>query len=184
MLKKRDALRTQDRILAAAQSVFSSRSYPEATIRDIAAVADVNTNLINRYFGSKLELYETVLRRALDVRFFIDTGKRRDFGARIVQRIIAPDIDVANPFPMLMFGASDTQARETALRALQEEVLAPLAEWMGGANAVEKAAQIMALTAGFSNYRILLPLQPFRGSIAAHTRRWLENALQQIIDTE
>lgn len=60
-----DALTTQERILQAAERVFAEQGALGARTRQIAAAAGVNVAQLHYHFGSKEDLYEAVLRRAL-----------------------------------------------------------------------------------------------------------------------
>jgi AcrR family transcriptional regulator len=53
--------RSEARILDAATQVFFSAGYDRATIRAIAATAEVDAGLVMHYFGSKQELYRRVI---------------------------------------------------------------------------------------------------------------------------
>lgn len=58
--------RTQERILTAARQAFAQVGYDRATIRAIAAAANVNPGLVMHYFGSKEELFRRVAAAAPD----------------------------------------------------------------------------------------------------------------------
>ena len=49
--------RTRAAILAAAQKLFAGQGYELTTVRDIAAIADIDPAMVIRYFGSKDELF-------------------------------------------------------------------------------------------------------------------------------
>ncbi|MBL7189091.1 MAG: CerR family C-terminal domain-containing protein [Phycisphaerae bacterium] len=66
MAKRKDGIRTQDRILSVACEVFAERGYHDATIEDICTRAKSNIAAINYHFGSKEQLYARVWRRAFD----------------------------------------------------------------------------------------------------------------------
>ena len=57
----RDSERTRARILQAAIELFSNSAYDMVRSRDIARRAEIDVALINRYFGSKKELFVAVL---------------------------------------------------------------------------------------------------------------------------
>lgn len=61
MLKERPKVSKSDRtranILKAAQALFAEFGYERATVRDIAARADIDPAMVMRYFGSKDELF-------------------------------------------------------------------------------------------------------------------------------
>ncbi len=67
--KKRDAEATQARILQAAKKEFAKNGLGGARVDDIAERANANKRMIYHYFGSKEELFQTVLEAAyLDIR--------------------------------------------------------------------------------------------------------------------
>ena len=63
--KPRNATRTRMKILAAAQQAFSDLGYAQAGIREIAAIAEVNSALLLRYYGSKAGLFFEAYKRAV-----------------------------------------------------------------------------------------------------------------------
>ena len=52
---------TRERIIEAARATFAAHGYDGATLRNIATKADANVALVIRYFGSKEELFATVV---------------------------------------------------------------------------------------------------------------------------
>ncbi len=52
---------TRDRILEAARAVFARQGYDNATIRAIAAAANINPAMVMRYYGSKERLFATAM---------------------------------------------------------------------------------------------------------------------------
>ena len=83
---------------------------------------------------------------------------------------------------MLVFAAGDSEARTIALRVLKRKVAQPLEAWFGGSDAADRAAQLIAVVTGFYTYRLMLPLDSFKGEGAPGTRQWLARALQEIVD--
>ena len=65
MIDKRTTKNTGDRILDAAEKVFSNRGFDGASMRDITARAGVNLPTIYYHFGSKHGLMQAVLNRCL-----------------------------------------------------------------------------------------------------------------------
>src|SRR6218665_29763 len=62
-LNRRQAakIRTRQKVLDAARSLFAERGYEPATIRDIAKGAGMSTGAVFANFQDKAELFETVL---------------------------------------------------------------------------------------------------------------------------
>jgi AcrR family transcriptional regulator len=179
--RQRDAAATRARILAAAQTVFSTRSYGDAALREIAGLAGSNVALVARYFGSKEKLFEAALGATL-TREALWNMPREEFGRRVVRNFIDEAVDGPNSLPMLALAASDRTAQSVALAFIQDAVIAPIAQWLGGADAELRAAEILAICAGFYTYRILMPLPCFTGGMDPAARQWLEETLQAVID--
>ncbi|AOR81055.1 TetR/AcrR family transcriptional regulator [Novosphingobium resinovorum] len=180
-LRSMNTDRTKRAILKAAQHTFSRCGYAEAGLRDIAAKAKVNQALIARYYGSKLKLFEAALEASLDVTHFTRTD-RATFGATIADAFCGAGKDAASSVPMLVFAASDSAARRSALAILQRKAIEPLELWFGGPEASERAAQLLMVVTGFFTYKVMLPLEPLRGTPTPATRAWLARTLQAIVD--
>ncbi|MBN2130528.1 MAG: CerR family C-terminal domain-containing protein [Sedimentisphaerales bacterium] len=67
MTKRKDGLRTKDRILTIACEVFAEIGYHDATVEEICRRAETNIAAVNYHFGSKDQLYAQVWRRAFDL---------------------------------------------------------------------------------------------------------------------
>lgn len=65
-VRQRDADRSRNAILDAAESAFAERGYEATTFSDICAAAGVSRGLPTYLFGSKEELYRAVVERAAD----------------------------------------------------------------------------------------------------------------------
>jgi len=61
----RDLAATKESILRVAEALFAERGYDGASMQEIASAAGVSRGMPGYAFGSKRELYEAVLRRAL-----------------------------------------------------------------------------------------------------------------------
>src|SRR5215475_2626379 len=60
-VRRRNAAATRDAILQSARRAFARAGYDGAGLREIAAGAGVTAMLVNRYFGSKEQLFAEVL---------------------------------------------------------------------------------------------------------------------------
>lgn len=61
----RDAA-TRQRLLDAGLRLFSERGYHHVTVRDLCREAQANLASVNYHFGGKLELYDEIVRGAID----------------------------------------------------------------------------------------------------------------------
>lgn len=64
--KKRDRSASEDRLLKAAEEIYSKYGFKSTTTRMIAKKADVNESLIGRYFDGKLGLFFAVIDKHIE----------------------------------------------------------------------------------------------------------------------
>jgi AcrR family transcriptional regulator len=181
-MRRRDAMRTREAILRAAQKLFAEKGYTTTGVREIAAEARVNSALVRRYFGSK----EGLLRAALEDLLRVDPiveGDRAAFGARAADVLLFADL-LANPVAIMMLALADLDARKLCGELVQEKVILPLAEWLGGENALDRAAQLNILWTGFIAQRRLTPLRQLDDEHVGPTQRWLARVSQAIADSD
>lgn len=180
-MRVRDADRTRQAILEAAQHVFAEKGFAEAGVREITARAGVNPSLVSRYFGGKLKLFEAALDAALETRLMTDLPKE-SFGKLIVARFADESGGRTSPLPLMFGAAADSEARAAAERLLRDRVFEPLKRWFGGKDAHVKAARFMMVSIGFFTYRDQLRLAEFADAVDPALRRWLEAEFQAIVD--
>ena len=177
--RMRDAVRTTQTILRAAQELFAARGYTTTGVREVASLAGVNSALVRRYFGSK----EGLLRAAVEEYLIIDVffeGDRADFGARSVKLLLNAET-LPNPVAMMILATADPAARLLCADLLHERIVVPLAQWLGGSDALARAGQLNLLWVGFMVARQILPTRPVHDFEAA-TFRWLAKTTQKIAD--
>lgn len=178
--RQRDADRTRAALISAAQTLFSTRGFANTGVRDVAELAGVNSSLVNRYFGSKQGLYRETLERVLDITPMLQ-GDRRRFGENVVSLFLGVE-DAPGPLMMLILSAADPEAHATTVELLHKKAMEPLARWLGPPDAEGRAARLHILWSGFLMSRRLLPPQRLEEMRHSSTRRWLEAAIQAIVD--
>lgn len=76
--KERNAGRTREAILDAAEQLFADRGYEATSLNDVGAQAGVSRGTPGYFFGSKEQLYRDVLERCLErVRAAVRSGRER-----------------------------------------------------------------------------------------------------------
>ncbi|MEU5552461.1 MULTISPECIES: TetR family transcriptional regulator [unclassified Micromonospora] len=83
---------TRDAILAAARTAFAERGFDAATIRAVAAAAEVDPALVHHYFGSKEQLFLAAVQAPVDPRELLPAvldGDRDGIGERLVRTFVA-----------------------------------------------------------------------------------------------
>lgn len=126
-IKRRDAARTRQALLVAAQELFGTRGYAATTLREIGEHAGVDPALIARYFGNKAAIYIASLEAnvaPLDEM----SGQRRVFDGQLIERMIERTTRAgASPVLQAAVGpADDPIMKEAARRILTERTVDPL----------------------------------------------------------
>lgn len=179
--RTRDAERTREEILAAAQEAFSVRGYSDTGVRDITAAVGVNPSLVSRYFGSKERLFEAALSQLLNAQLITDLPRER-FGEAVMQILTSTRPGQRNPLPMMLLASADPVARAISARLLKNLFAEPLAKWFGPECGAGKAACFSLLASGLTLYRELYPLAAVGAQIDDVTRAWLTNAFQSLVN--
>ena len=178
--KLRDAGRTREAILRAAQKLFAQKGYTTVGVREVAAEAGINSTLIRRYFGSKEGLFRAAVEDFLVVEPFI-TGPRESFGQRCVELLVYGE-ELPSALAIMILATADPDARALCSALMDQHIDRPLAEWLGGPDSLARAAQINILWIGYMAVRQVLPLPVLDGPIVDMTREWLTGAIQALVD--
>ena len=177
--KIRNAARTTETILRAAQALFASQGYTTTGVREVATAAGVNSALVRRYFGSKEGLLRAAVEDYLSLNLLLE-GDRTNFGTHVVE-VLCQGESIPNPMAMMILATADPAARVLCSDLLHERVILPLAEWLDGPDALARAGQLNLLWVGFMVVRQILPTRPVRDFETA-TFRWLAETTQMIAD--
>jgi len=174
-----DRAATRAKLLAAARRQLSAAGYGQVGVREIAAEAGVNAALINRYFGSKLALFEEVVGDSFTIGDLL-VGERATLGDRLARYLVRPRRAGFDPTLVLLHSAAHPEAGGLLRTALEAQVTAPLAAWLGGADARERAALVTAVLFGFTLTRDVLgrPIPGDEEAVVGH----LGDVLQRLID--
>ena len=161
--RERNAARTSEAVLDAAEALFAERGYDATSLGDIGALAGVSRGTPGYFFGSKEELYRAVLERCLaQVREAVRSGRERTLAkphdpAVILAGAVGEYFDyiTANPnFVRLMEWealSGGRQLREVPPHvAAAEEALSALADELGLDPTRGDAAQLLLSIIGMS----------------------------------
>ena len=155
--RKRDAEATRTAILEAARRQFALSGYDRAALRDIAAEAGADVALIKRYFGGKEALFLEALRASFHPDRFAHWD-RRTF-ARDAATLLAGDThgneERTHSFQFLLRAATSPTTAPLLNLAVQERFLAPIRDWLGGADAPARARVLAAVYIGFLVERLI-----------------------------
>ena len=147
---------TREAILAAASRAFAEQGYPRTTMRAIARDAGVDTRLVTHYFGSKQDLFITVVELPFDPEEVIPVllaPGREGVGFRLaafgVGMLETPEAR-RTMIGLLRAAASEEEAAARVRDLLMERLLGPLARHLGGDQPELRAALTAAQIAGLA----------------------------------
>ncbi|MEV4094957.1 TetR family transcriptional regulator [Streptosporangium saharense] len=154
-IRRRDREGTRCRILDAARRLFAELGYDQVTMRLISAEAGVNIALINRYFGTKRELFAEVL--AVRGRFPGVLDVPRGQLPRRLAEYVADLLGSREEGPVLATLSRSTvcpEIHEIVSDRVRSAILEPLAARLPGEDALGATAAT-ALIAGAGTLRQL-----------------------------
>lgn len=151
MARTYDAALSRQRLLKAAQELFSERGFEATTTRQIAELAEVDAALIARYFGSKEKLYIAAVALDGPVDRRPDEGTGAGMTAEGVASWLLRRTELTGPGPVMQaLVRSDTapEIRQVASDQLHQLFLDPLtAEFTAaGASEPQLFAEIVVFT--------------------------------------
>ena len=149
--RPRNAEATRAAIHDAAMERFSRESYDDVGMRDIAGDVGVDAALVSRYFGSKEELFETVL-DSCDNGGALMSGERESFGIRVAREVIFEKKSETKLKGLLILlrSISSTKAMEIVQRSASKRFYGPFAEWVGGPDGPVSARMAAAFIMGMA----------------------------------
>ena len=160
---KRDRAATRRRILDAARDLFGEHGYDGVTVRMIAASAEANMALVNRYFGSKAALFGEVLSSESVLRGVI-AGDPEGLPRRLAEHV-ARRISEGRPTAvtrMLDRSAGNPEVNEILHDYLEAVVIGPMVAQLTGAGARGRAMLAAGIIMGTGPIRRLLGLSDLR----------------------
>lgn len=149
--RPRNAEATRAAILNAARERFARESYDDVGMRDIAGDVGVDAALVSRYFGSKEELFLTVLDSCANGRDLME-GERADFGRRVARDVIFEGGGEGKLKKLLIMLRSigSAKAMELVQRTGSESFFDPFAAWIGGEDGAVRARLAAATIMGMA----------------------------------
>lgn len=149
--RPRNAEATRAAILTAARERFARESYDDVGMRDIAGDVGVDAALVSRYFGSKEDLFTSVLDSCENGAELME-GDRADFGRRVAHEAIyeAKSESKLKGLLVLLRSVGSTKAMELVQRTGNERFFNPFAEWVGGPDGAVRARLAAAFVMGMA----------------------------------
>ncbi|MFA1542299.1 TetR/AcrR family transcriptional regulator [Actinomadura monticuli] len=162
---KRDREATERRILDAARDLFGEHGYDGVTVREIAARAEANVALVNRYFGSKAALFGEVLTGESVIRGVIagdPAGLPRRLAEHFVRQIDQRSATAMSR--MLDRSAGQPEVKKILLRYLEDVIVQPIIAQLEGPDARARALLASTIIMGGGPVRRLFGLDDLRAA--------------------
>jgi AcrR family transcriptional regulator len=183
--RPRNAAATREAILRSALVAFSRQGYDGIGVREIAENAGVTAVLVNRYFGSKEELFAAAVEAAFADRSLFE-GDCSMLSERLTAHILSKTekgAEPINPFFLLLRSAPNPRAAEILRDSIARHFEQPLKSSLPGPRAGERAAIILAVTMGLSLYRNVIGSKALADAGAASVCADLRTMFQRLIDS-
>lgn len=178
----RKADQTKAVILAAARERFAESGYEAATIRGIAADANIDPSMVMRYFGNKDQLFAAAAE--FDLRFpDLSDVDRADLGYALVSHFLA--LWEGDEALTVLLRSATTNA-EAALRMkdiFAAQLLPAIAKFVPD-DAPRRAGLIATQVLGMALCRYVLRLPPVVAMTTDELHDWLGPTLQRYATSE
>jgi AcrR family transcriptional regulator len=157
---------TRESIAGAARRLFAERGYDRTTLRAVAAEAGVDPALVVHFFGSKQQLFLTVVALPVDPAVELPrllAGDRREIGrrfARFVVDLLENAEARSRVLGVVRAAATEPEAARLARDLLATRIYAPLAEMLGVDDSRLRATLAGSQVAGLVMARYVIGLEP------------------------
>jgi AcrR family transcriptional regulator len=184
---------TREAILGAGRAKFEELGYDRTTIRAVAAEAGVDPALVSHFFGSKQELFLSVVELPFDPSVVLPrlvAGDPDGAGlrlARFVLGVLEDDEARARIVGIVRAAASEPAASEIVRELITRQVIGPLAESLGAGDAELRASLVGSQIVGLVMARHVVGVEPLASrppetvarAIAPNLQRYLTGPLER-----
>ena len=161
--RTRNAAATRLAILRSARAAFARAGYDGVGVREIAKGAGVTAMLINRYFGSKEELFaevvaDTMAQPVILTSQNLEAASLSDSMAAALIELTTPGAAPLDGFMIMFHSASSSRAAEIAREQIERHHQSVMAGALSGDMAAQRAALVLAVVAGVQVMRQMIGL--------------------------
>lgn len=162
--RRRNADATRAAILLSARQAFARAGYDGVGLREIGAAAGVTAMMVNRYFGSKEELFAAVVANVMENPIILtpDNLDSDNLAAAMAHGVVAQTAPGATPldgFLIMMHSASSARAAKIARDQIETHYQRQLATALKGSHTEQRAAVALAMVAGIQVMRQVIGLK-------------------------
>ena len=185
--RRRNAAATREAILTSARRAFARAGYDGAGVREIAAGAGVTAMLVNRYFGSKEQLFAEVLAATSAAPTILTRENLRS--SNLPETIAATLVDITQAadtplegFLIMLHSASSKRAAEIGREQIEKGHQKTLTGALAGDLAPQRAALVLSLVAGFQVMRQMIGLSALAEAERSDLIKVLAPLFKQLIE--
>jgi AcrR family transcriptional regulator len=173
------AERTKAVILAAARERFAESGYEGATIRAIAADANIDPSMVMRYFGNKDQLFAAAAEFDLQFPDLSDLD-RSELGAALVGHFLARWEGDEALIVLLRSSTTNAEAAQRMKEIFAAQLLPAIAK-LTPDDAPRRAGLIATQMLGMALCRYVLRIPPIVDMARAELADWLAPTLQRYV---
>lgn len=185
--RRRNAAATREAILISARRAFAQKGYDGVGLREIAAGAGVTAMLVNRYFGSKEQLFTEVIAAVAASPIILSHKNLQK--ANLAEALATALVEITKAgeaplegFLIMLHSASSTRAAELGRQQVESGHQKLLTSLLTGELAPQRAALMLSLVAGVQAMRQMMGLSALAQSEPADLIQLLTPLFQQLID--
>jgi AcrR family transcriptional regulator len=177
---RRSSAETKAVILAAARERFATSGFERATIRAIAADANIDPSMVMRYFGNKNQLFAAAADFDLQIPDLSDVDPEQ-LGARVVTHFLDRwERDEA--LIVLLRSATTNAEAAQRMRDIFTTQLLPVIAKINPAGPERRAGLIATQVLGLALCRYVLQLPPIVAMSRDETVAWLGPTVQRYLE--
>jgi AcrR family transcriptional regulator len=188
-VRRRNAATTRAAILASARTAFTRAGYDGAGVREIATGAGVTAMLVNRYFGSKEQLFAEVVAQTMATPSILtpEILESPNPGEAIAAALVDITSTGASPldgFLIMHRSGSSKRAAEIGRAQIERHHHRVMTGALSGKLAPQRAAVVLAIVAGVQIMRQMIGLSALAQSKPKDLVKILGPLFQRLIDGE
>jgi AcrR family transcriptional regulator len=187
-VRRRNAAATRAAILLSARRAFAQAGYDGVGVRAIAKGAGVTAMLVNRYFGSKEQLFAEVVAETMTTPSILTQENvtsptaGENIAAALVDQTKAGAIPL-DGFLIMLHSASSKRAATIGREQIEKHHQKVMTTALSGDLAPQRAALVLSLIAGFQVMRQMIGLSALADAEPEVLLRILGPVFQQLVES-
>ena len=178
---------TRDAIARAARRQFSELGFDRTSLRSIASEAGVDPTLVSHFYGSKQQLFVTVVELPFEPGVVLPellSGDRAGVGARLagfILGVLESDEGRGRITGLVRAAASEPEAARLVRELVTRELLTPVAESLGADRPTLRAAFCGSQIVGLVMARYVVAVEPLASTAPDAVVRTIAPVLQRYL---